>query len=197
MQELQTESSRKLVLTGVGGMLALALGAAVISSTAAASDTDAVMLPTTQSTVTDAVAAAAAAAAVEAARVAALQAQIEAVGSLAHEQVGDSYRMGAWGPDAFDCSGFTMWVYQNTLGVSLPHNTHAQWNAIPDTWHAGEKDPQQGDLVFFFDGADHVGVYVGDGMMVHAENSGTGVVVSPIYEGYWADNLTGFGRIIR
>ncbi len=193
-----TGSNRRLALIGAGGVLAVALGAVVVAPSMASIGTDAVMLTTTQSTVADAVAEAEAAAAAEAAHAAQVQQQLDAVVDLALAQEGDSYAMGASGPDTFDCSGFTMWVYDVALGVSLPHNTHAQWNAIEDTWYAGEKEPQPGDIVFFFEnGADHVGLYIGDGMMIHAENPGSGVIVSPIYSGYWADNLTGFGRIVH
>lgn len=193
---LANGSQRRLVLIGAGGVLAVALGAVALSPVANA-DTDAAMLTTTESTVAEAVAQAEQEAA-EAAQAAAVQEQTALVVDTAMAQVGDAYVYGASGPSAFDCSGFTMWVYQEAAGVSLPHNTHAQWDAIEDTWYVGEKEPQPGDLVFFFEnGADHVGLYIGDGMMVHAENPGSGVIVSPIYSGYWADNLTGFGRVIH
>jgi len=191
-------SKQRLALAGVAGILAMSVGVLVVSPALAEVGTDATMIASSQSTVAYATADAVAAAEAEAAHAVELQAQIDAVVSLAYAQVGDSYSMGASGPDTFDCSGFTMWVYEEALGVSLPHNTHAQWDAIEDTWYVGEKEPQPGDLVFFFEnGADHVGLYVGDGMMVHAENPGSGVIVSPIYEGYWADDLTGFGRVVH
>jgi len=196
---------RRITLAGVAGVLAVGMGAVVYPAWAEERAQQAVMLEVSTSTVLSAVAAAEAQAAAEAAHAAAeaahaaqVQAQINAVVDLAYAQVGDAYAMGATGPDVFDCSGLTMWVYNEALGVSLPHNTHAQWNAIEDTWYVGEKEPQPGDLVFFFNnGADHVGIYVGDGMMVHAANPGTGVTVDSIYDGYWGSKLTGMGRIVH
>ncbi len=197
--------TKRVIAAGAAGALVLGLAAALIPAGAAEADVRAVMLAPAQQTVVDAVAAAeveaarvAAAAAAEAERAAATQSQIDAVVNLAHAQVGDAYRLGASGPDVFDCSGFTMWVYANAAGVSLPHNTHAQWNAVGDTWYAGEREPRPGDLVFFFsNGADHVGLYVGDGMMVHAANPRTGVEVASVYDSYWGNKLTGFGRVIH
>jgi cell wall-associated NlpC family hydrolase len=206
---LMTTGSRRTVTMGVGGMLLVALGAtAVVAPSNSSAEMNAAIYQAPQSSVVDAVASAEAQrAAAEAARLAqeAAQAAAEAARAsqqqslvdLAYGQVGDSYSMGASGPDVFDCSGFVMWLYQQTMGVSLPHNTHAQWGAIDDTWYAGEREPQPGDVVFFFNGADHVGIYVGDGMMVHAANPRAGVTTDSIYDGYWAGRVTGFGRIIH
>jgi len=183
---LSSPKNRRLAGAGVAGLLVLALGVGVAAPSFAA---DAAMVETTSSTVTDAVAQAQA-------QQVEIAAQQQAVVDLAMAQEGDPYSMGASGPNVFDCSGLVMYVYENALGVSLPHNTHAQWDAIDDTWYVGEKEPQPGDLVFFFDnGADHVGIYIGDGMMISAQNGG--VQVQPIYSGYWAPYLTGFGRIIH
>ena len=202
-RETRDRSTRRAALIGAAGALTLGVGGLVVAPALAQErQAQAVMMTTAQSAVTAAVTAAeeqaAAEAAAAAAHAAGVQRDIDAVVGLARAQVGDSYRMGASGPNTFDCSGLTMWVYRQALGVSLPHNTHAQWNAIQDTWYAGQKEPRAGDLVFFFaNGADHVGLYVGDGMMVHAENPRTGVVLAPIYSGYWANHLTGFGRVIH
>ena len=206
-----------MVLAGSAGAIVIALSAVAVA-TPFTTTTDAAMPPVATAQVSEAAAqaeeaavaaaiaeavaaAAAAAAAAEAeaqaeAQASASQSQIDAVVSTAMSKEGSAYVYGGSGPSAFDCSGFTMWVYQEALGVSLPHNTHAQWNAIDDTWYAGEKEPQPGDLVFFFNGADHVGLYIGNGMMIHAENPRTGVNVASIYDGYWANHLTGFGRVV-
>lgn len=202
-EDVTTSSTRRMVIGGVAGMLLVALGAAaVVAPGSASAEAAAAMPPAAQATVANAVAAAQAQ---HAAEVAAAQAhaaliasQQQAVVDLARAQAGDSYRRGASGPNAFDCSGLVKYVYAQTMGVSLPHNTHAQWNAIADTWHAGDRAPQPGDVVFFFaNGADHVGLYIGDGLMVNAENPRNGVKVASIYDGYWANKLTGFGRIIH
>ena len=206
MNRRDRRSSRPIMLVGAAGVLA----AFAVAAPALAQDwvQPAAMPEVSASPVAGAVAeaeaqaqaaaqAAAEAEAQAAAEAAARQSQLDAVVDLAYAQVGDAYVYGAAGPDAFDCSGFTMWVYQQALGVSLPHNTHAQWNAA-DSWYAGEREPQPGDLVFFFaNGADHVGIYVGDGMMVHAANPRTGVTVDPVNSGYWANHLTGYGRVVQ
>jgi cell wall-associated NlpC family hydrolase len=199
MNRPNRRSSRTIVLVGAAGVLS----AFAVAYPAWAEDRahQAVMPEVAASPVAGAVAAAEAQAQAEAQAAAeaaaARQTQLDAVVSLAYGQVGDAYVYGASGPNAFDCSGLTMWVYQQALGVSLPHNTHAQWNAV-DSWYAGEREPQPGDLVFFFaNGADHVGIYVGDGMMVHAANPRTGVAVDPVNSGYWGNHLTGYGRVVH
>jgi cell wall-associated NlpC family hydrolase len=92
-------------------------------------------------------------------------------------QVGDAYVWGATGPNAFDCSGLTMRAYQQ-VGISLPHSSAAQF-------HSGRRiavgDLQPGDLVFYYSPIHHVGIYIGGGMIVNAENPGVGVTVAPLY----------------
>ena len=92
-------------------------------------------------------------------------------------QVGDSYVYGAAGPSAFDCSGLTMMAWGGA-GVGLPHSSSAQYGSGP---HVSSGDLQPGDLVFYYSPISHVGMYIGNGMIVHAANPGTGVVVSPLY----------------
>ncbi len=91
-------------------------------------------------------------------------------------QVGDAYVWGAAGPDAFDCSGFTMMAWAQA-GVGLPHSSGAQAGS-------GTSVPasalQPGDLVFYYSPISHVGIYIGSGMIVHAANPGAGVRVSPL-----------------
>lgn len=91
-------------------------------------------------------------------------------------QVGDSYVYGAAGPDAFDCSGLTMMAWAQA-GVGLPHSSSAQYSSGP---HVAFSDLQPGDLVFYYSPISHVGMYIGNGMIVHAANPGTGVVVSSV-----------------
>ena len=91
-------------------------------------------------------------------------------------QVGDSYVYGAAGPDAFDCSGLTMMAWAQA-GVGLPHSSSAQYGSGP---HIAMSDLQPGDLVFYYSPISHVGIYIGNGMIVHAANPGTGVVVSSV-----------------
>ena len=96
--------------------------------------------------------------------------------AYAMAQVGDSYVYGAAGPSAFDCSGLTMMAWAQA-GVALPHSSSAQYGSGP---RVSMSDLQPGDLVFYYSPISHVGLYIGNGMIVHAANPGTGVVVSPV-----------------
>ncbi|KAA1417978.1 hypothetical protein F0U44_15200 [Nocardioides humilatus] len=92
-------------------------------------------------------------------------------------QVGDAYVYGAAGPSAYDCSGLTMMAWAQA-GVSLPHSSSAQYGMGP---HIAESALQPGDLVFYYSPISHVGMYIGNGMIVHAANPGAGVLVSPLH----------------
>ena len=92
-------------------------------------------------------------------------------------QVGKAYVYGAAGPSAFDCSGLTMMAWAQA-GVSLPHSSSAQYGMGP---HISESQLQPGDLVFYYSPISHVGMYIGNGMIVHAANPGAGVLVSPLH----------------
>jgi cell wall-associated NlpC family hydrolase len=99
----------------------------------------------------------------------------------AKAQVGKPYEYGGAGPDSFDCSGLTRYAYASA-GVELPHSSRQQSemgtpvdraNLIP------------GDLVFFYSPVSHVGIYIGDGQMVHAGSEETGVEITGVdMEGY-------------
>lgn len=105
---------------------------------------------------------------------------------------GASYVWGGSGPDAFDCSGFVMWVYQQTMGMTLPHFSGAQMDvATPVTGKL-----RRGDLLFYGpDGSQHVSIYIGKGMQVGANNPRTGVVIDSVANSYWAERYVGAGRI--
>ena len=92
-------------------------------------------------------------------------------------QVGDAYVYGAAGPSAFDCSGLTMMAWAQA-GVALPHSSSAQFSSGT---RVAEADLQPGDLVFYYSPISHVGMYIGNGMIVHAANPGAGVLVSPLH----------------
>lgn len=111
--------------------------------------------------------------------------------SYALAQVGKSYVFGAAGPDAFDCSGLTMSAWASA-GVGLPHSAAAQYSSTP---RVDSSSLIPGDLVFFYSDLHHVGIYVGNGMMVHAANPGDGVLQEPIFSGYWASVYMGAGRV--
>jgi cell wall-associated NlpC family hydrolase len=90
---------------------------------------------------------------------------------------GDPYVWGAAGPSAFDCSGLVVWAFAQE-GISLPHYTGDQWNSGV---HVPRSDLEPGDLVFFFAGISHVGMYLGNGLMVDAPDFGLTVRVEPVY----------------
>jgi cell wall-associated NlpC family hydrolase len=89
---------------------------------------------------------------------------------------GDPYVWGAAGPSAFDCSGLVMWAYSQ-VGISLPHFTGAQWNMGV---HVSRSQLEPGDLVFFYADIGHVGLYIGNGLMVDAPDFGEVVQVEPV-----------------
>ena len=101
------------------------------------------------------------------------------------------YVFGASGPTAFDCSGFTSWVYRQN-GKSLPRTASAQYSG---TTRVSKDGLSAGDLVFFAgtykSGISHVGIYIGNGQFVHAANSSTGVTVSSLNSGYYASHYAG------
>lgn len=92
-------------------------------------------------------------------------------------QLDDSYVYGAAGPDAFDCSGLTMMAWA-AAGVSLPHSSTAQFASGSKV---AASDLQPGDLVFYYTPISHVGMYIGNGMIVNAANPSTDVAVVPLY----------------
>jgi cell wall-associated NlpC family hydrolase len=97
--------------------------------------------------------------------------------NYAMAQVGKAYVYGAAGPSAFDCSGLTMMAWAQA-GVALPHSSSAQYSSGP---HIAASDLRPGDLVFYYSPISHVGMYIGNGMIVNALNPGAGVRVSALY----------------
>jgi peptidoglycan DL-endopeptidase CwlO len=91
-------------------------------------------------------------------------------------QVGDPYQHAAAGPNAFDCSGLTMYAYA-AADISLPHSSLSQ-SRLGTQVSRGELQP--GDLVFFYTPISHVGLYIGGGMMVHARTYGSPVAVTSV-----------------
>jgi peptidoglycan DL-endopeptidase CwlO len=93
---------------------------------------------------------------------------------------GDPYVWGAAGPGAFDCSGLVVWAFAQ-IGITLPHYTGDLWNSGV---HVPRSDLEPGDLVFFYADISHVGIYIGNGLMVDAPDFGLTVRVEPVF---WAD----------
>jgi peptidoglycan DL-endopeptidase CwlO len=95
-------------------------------------------------------------------------------------RVGDPYVWGAAGPDAFDCSGLVVWAFAQ-VGITLPHYTGDLWNSGV---HIPFSDLQPGDLIFFYPDISHVGIYIGDGLMVDAPDFGETVRVEDVFWEY-------------
>ncbi|MFE9563480.1 NlpC/P60 family protein [Streptomyces sp. NPDC006487] len=102
--------------------------------------------------------------------------------AFAYGAIGKPYVWGATGPGSFDCSGLTQAAWR-AAGVSLPRTTYTQINA-------GQRVSRDrlapGDLVFFYSGVTHVGMYIGNGQMIHAPRPGSTVRVAPVDSMPWA-----------
>ncbi|MEV0162320.1 NlpC/P60 family protein [Nonomuraea fuscirosea] len=109
---------------------------------------------------------------------------------FAFAQVGKPYRYGGTGPGSWDCSGLAQAAWR-AAGVRLPRTTYTQWS-----WGAARRVPvsqaQPGDLLFS-KGLGHMGLYVGDGKMVHAPQTGD-VVKVVVLDDYWRNRLIGAVR---
>jgi cell wall-associated NlpC family hydrolase len=92
-------------------------------------------------------------------------------------QIGKPYVYGAAGPNSFDCSGLTMASW-GAAGVGLPHSSSAQYGSGT---HISASQLQPGDLVFYYQPISHVGMYIGNGMIVNAENPSSGIRVAGLY----------------
>jgi peptidoglycan DL-endopeptidase CwlO len=95
-------------------------------------------------------------------------------------RLGDAYVWGAAGPTTFDCSGLVMWAYAH-VGISLEHFTGDQWN---EGEHISRSQLEPGDLVFFFADISHVGLYIGNGLMIDAPTFGQPVQIQPLLPQY-------------
>ncbi|MFF8438936.1 C40 family peptidase [Streptomyces sp. CFMR 7] len=104
-------------------------------------------------------------------------AKAEKVLAFARAQIGKPYVWGATGPSSYDCSGLTKAAWREA-GVTLPRTT---WDQVKVGTRVATSDLQPGDLVFFYDDISHVGIYKGDGMMIHAPKPGANVREESIY----------------
>ncbi|MER5913269.1 NlpC/P60 family protein [Streptomyces sp. NPDC001982] len=90
--------------------------------------------------------------------------------SAAQSRIGSPYVYGASGPSSFDCSGLTSWAYAQA-GVGIPRTSQAQANAGTRIYN--QSDLKVGDLVLFYGDLHHVGLYAGNGQVLHAPRTGT------------------------
>ncbi|MFZ4299359.1 NlpC/P60 family protein [Streptomyces cinereoruber] len=93
---------------------------------------------------------------------------------FATAQIGKPYGWGDEGPDSFDCSGLTQSAW-GSAGLRIPRTSQEQWRLLP---RVDVKDMRPGDLIVYFQDASHIGMYVGDGMMVHAPRPGRNITLA-------------------
>jgi cell wall-associated NlpC family hydrolase len=110
--------------------------------------------------------------------------------------IGIRYKRGGSSPETgFDCSGFVRYVYNETLGLVLPHNA----KAISQSGENVDKNElKPGDLVFFNTMRrtfSHVGIYLGDNLFVHAPRSGARVRIEDMTDRYWSRRYNGARRV--
>jgi cell wall-associated NlpC family hydrolase len=114
----------------------------------------------------------------------------QAIVSIAMKYNGARYRFGGSSPSGFDCSGFVYYVV-GKAGKRIARTIPGQIGAGTKV---SSKELQPGDLVFFSNtykrGLSHAGIYVGNGKFIHAQNEGTGVLVSSLWSAYWASHYT-------
>lgn len=95
---------------------------------------------------------------------------------FALSQRGKPYVSGGTGPNAYDCSGLTQAAYR-AAGITIGRTT---WDQVKDGVAVSESDLRPGDLVFFYSGIIHVGIYLGNGQIVHAPHTGAVVEIAPM-----------------
>ncbi|MFF1760871.1 NlpC/P60 family protein [Streptomyces sp. NPDC058266] len=94
--------------------------------------------------------------------------------AFATGEIGKPYVWGAEGPDSYDCSGLTSQAW-SAAGRPIPRTSQEQWKQLK---HIGIKDMRPGDLIIYHDDASHVGMYIGDGAIVHAPRPGRSVTIA-------------------
>lgn len=113
---------------------------------------------------------------------------------IAKSYIGGKYVWGATGPDSFDCSGFTQYIYKKAYGKNIPRVSYAQ----AEYGQKVEKnDLQPGDLIFFDTmnkgRVSHVGIYIGNNKFIHAASSKSGIIESEL-SGYYDKKYLGARR---
>jgi cell wall-associated NlpC family hydrolase len=115
--------------------------------------------------------------------------QAEQAVAFAYAQLGKPYQWGATGPGSYDCSGLAQAAWA-AAGVSIPRDTYEQWAALP---HIAASALQPGDLLYY-DGIGHVAMYVGDGYIIDAPQTGLDVEKIPLDTGWYAETFVGAAR---
>lgn len=122
------------------------------------------------------------------------QKQTEKAIEIAKSHLGGKYVWGATGPDAFDCSGFTQYIYKEAYNKTIPRVSYEQAKFGQEI---DRKDLQPGDLVFFDTmnkgRVSHVGIYIGNNKFIHAASSKSGIIESEL-SGYYSKKYLGARR---
>lgn len=120
----------------------------------------------------------------------------EAIIQTAKAYLGKPYVYGAAGPNSFDCSGFTSYVFASH-GISLPRTSSSQ-SGVGTT--VARSDLRPGDLVFFATGSSgavsHVGIYIGDGNIIHAASGQGKVVINNLSQSYYSSRYLWAKRVL-
>ncbi len=109
--------------------------------------------------------------------------------AFAYAQLGKPYQWGATGPATYDCSGLVQAAWA-AAGVAIPRVTYDQWSALP---HIATSAIEPGDLLFY-DGVGHVAMYVGDGYIIDAPQTGLDVERIPLDTPWYAATFVGAAR---
>ncbi|WP_018653724.1 C40 family peptidase [Actinomadura flavalba] len=159
-------------------------------TTAAALGAGVLVAPPAQAAAPQAPTAVAAAAKVSKARKAKQKQRANKAVKYAYAQIGDPYRYGGTGPGRWDCSGLAGGSWRKA-GVKLPRTTQQIYRSVKHkvSWKGAVK----GDLLFFYGGKSHMGVYVGKGYMIHAPSSGKRVKKVKL-NSYYKRNFSGAVR---
>ena len=123
--------------------------------------------------------------------------KVEKVINIAKQQLGKPYGWGAEGPNSFDCSGLVYYSYKNGAGITLPRASKSQASAGR---YVSKSNLKAGDLVFFNTngkGISHVGIYIGDGKMIHSTKPGDVVKTTSINSSYYKNRFVTARRIVN
>jgi cell wall-associated NlpC family hydrolase len=118
--------------------------------------------------------------------------------AYALQQLGKPYIWGGVGPAGYDCSGLVMMAYE-AAGISLPRTTFQQVDVGTPVYSLSQLEP--GDLIFTAgsdgtpDNPGHVGMYIGDGLVVQAPKTGLNIMITPL-TGYWSQNAVAMRRVV-